>query len=95
MLGVSDETMVPVRSPEFVPEFVKGIHGAMLGEHLYKMNADALNNVADTLNEMNGVFEVDSLYIWLRGVLTMATCNALLGSHNPMIADPSLVDSLW
>jgi hypothetical protein len=101
MLGVSNETMEPVRFPgdetrlSFVGEFSKAIHGAMAGEYLHKMNADALNQVAASLNAIKGTFETDSLYLWIRTMMTVATCNALLGSKNPMIEDPSLVDALW
>ncbi|KAH7383684.1 cytochrome P450 [Cadophora sp. MPI-SDFR-AT-0126] len=96
MLDLPEEVMVPVRDiPSFIPEVVKEIHGSMLGEHLYKMNADALNNVAVTINGLSATFKADSLYLWIRETLTMATCNTLLGSHNPLKDDLSLVDALW
>lgn len=101
MLGVSDETMIPVKDlgdekrPGFLDTFVREIHGAMVGEHLYKMNKDALEEVAKTFNGVGRTFETGSLYIWLRDMMTMATSNALLGSHNPMKDDPSLMDALW
>ncbi|CZS92162.1 uncharacterized protein RAG0_02645 [Rhynchosporium agropyri] len=59
------------------------------------MNTFALKDVALTFNEMKDAFEPDSLYLWIRDVLTMATCNSLLGSHNPMKSDKSLVEALW
>ncbi|KAG4420303.1 hypothetical protein IFR04_006590 [Cadophora malorum] len=95
MLDLSEEVMVAVRGPNFIPDIVKGIHSSMLGEHLYKMNADALNNVAVTINSLSDTFKPDSLYLWIRETLTMATCNTLLGSHNPLKDDLSLVDDLW
>jgi hypothetical protein len=101
MLGVSDATMVPIKfagdekQPGFLDVFVREIHGAMVGEHLHKMNTDALREVASALNGLEKTFEPSSLYLWLREMMTIATCNALLGSHNPMIKDPSLIDSLW
>ncbi|KAL2061782.1 hypothetical protein VTL71DRAFT_7160 [Oculimacula yallundae] len=96
MLQLSEEVMVPLKNdPGFIPDMVKVIHGSMLGEHLYKMNADALNDVAITINKLTDTFNPDSLYLWIRETLTMATCNTLLGSHNPMKDDKSLVDALW
>lgn len=101
MLGISDEGMLPFRAasvdgmPTFMDAIIKAIHTSMLGEHLHKMNADALNHVAVSINELGEETEVDGLYLWLRQTLTMATTTALLGSHNPMIEDPSLVDDLW
>jgi len=101
MLDMSDEAMAPIwapgteEKPEFISEFIREIHGAMLGEHLHKMNAVALSDVAAAINGLGDTFEPESLYLWLRHTLTIATCNALLGSHNPMKSDSSLVDALW
>ena len=105
MLGVSDETMEPIKNipkeaenqndPPLLQDFVKEIHTAMMGEHLHRMNADALNNVADSLNDIGNVLALDSLYLWLRGMMTLATCNALMGSHSPFRTDHSLIDALW
>ena len=101
MLGVSDKTMGPIKNipadekaPSFLREFVREIHTAMMGEHLNKMNASALNQVASTLNSLD-VIKPESLYLWLRQMLTLATCNALLGNHSPFIDNPGLVDELW
>lgn len=101
MLGVSDETMVPVRfagdekNPSFLSEFVHEIHGAMVGEHLHRMNADALNGVASTINGLGKSLEIDSLYYWVRNTMTVATCDALLGVHNPVKVGSELVQALW
>jgi hypothetical protein len=101
MLGISDEGMMPFRAaavdgqPTFMDGVIKAIHTSMMGDHLLKMNADALRLMAVSINQIGESKELDSLYLWLRQVLSMATCTALLGSHNPMIEDPSLVDALW
>jgi hypothetical protein len=102
MLGVSDATMGPIKNipkdekePSLLRDFVKEIHIAMMGDHLHRMNANALNNVADTLNGIENVLQPGSLYIWIRKVMTLATCNALMGSHSPFKTDPTLVDALW
>ncbi|KAH6716877.1 cytochrome P450 [Leptodontidium sp. 2 PMI_412] len=96
MLALSEEVMVPIRDkPDFIPGMVKEIHSSMLGEHLHKMNKDALNNVALTINGLADTFKPDSLFLWIRETLTMATCNTLLGSHNPLKDDMGLVDALW
>jgi hypothetical protein len=102
MLGLNDEAMIPLRD---IPEDHKAtsfnrvmtaeIHNSMLGQNLQEMNSQALRRIAFTINRMGATFEPDSLYLWLRTTLTMATGTALFGAHNPMIFDPSLVDSLW
>lgn len=101
MLGVSDETMVPVRftgdekNPGFLSEFVHEIHGAMVGQHLLRMNADALNGVARAINGLGKTFEIDNLFYWVRDMMTVATCDALLGAHNPVKTGSELVQALW
>lgn len=101
MLGISDEKMEPIlreatpERPQFIAQLIVAIHGSMAPHHLEQMNKEALNEVACALNQLDNVFEPDSLYLWIRKFLTVATCDALLGSHNPAKKDPSLVDALW
>jgi hypothetical protein len=101
MLAISNESMVPIRfpgddkTPSFLAEFVKELHGAMAEKHLGKMNASALQRVANTVNEIGTTFETESLYLWLRNMMTVATSDALFGSRNPLRRDQSLVDAIW
>ena len=101
MVSVSDEAMVPIRyagdekTPSFLDEFVKELHGAMAEKYLNKMNANALQRVSDTVNGFGETFETDSLYYWLRTRMTLATSDALFGSHNPLRQDESLAEAIW
>jgi hypothetical protein len=102
MLDVSDAAMIEVKKipendkePSFMRDMTQEIHGSMTGQHLHKMNAEALNHVALSINNIKDTLEPSSLYLWLRTTLSIATCTALLGPHNPMITDHSLVDALW
>jgi hypothetical protein len=101
MLSVSDETMVPVRfagdekNPSFLAEFARDLHAAMIPTYLNKMNANVLRRVALAINEIGETFEPESLFYWLRMMMTLATSDALFGSHNPLKYDGSLVDALW
>lgn len=81
--------------PAFLHYIFQEMHGAMVGKHLHKLNLNTLNNMAVTINGLENISEIGGLYYWVREVLTMATCTALLGSQNPMIEDASLVDALW
>jgi hypothetical protein len=100
-LALSDETMAPVsfagdeKTPSFLHEWAKEIHGAMAEKHLNKMNANVLHSVALAVNGFGKTFELDSLFYWLRNTMTLATTDALYGSHNPLRFDNSLVDALW
>ena len=101
MVLVSDETMIPIRypgdekTPSFLNEYVKALHGAMVEKYLNSMNTEALQRVSDTLNAFGETFETDSLYYWLRTMMTLATSDALFGTHNPLRKDESLVDAIW
>jgi hypothetical protein len=95
VLGLSNELMAPVRVPGVMGRFHRAVHGALAAEHLHKMNATMLNEVGTYMNGLAGTFEVDSLYLWIRNTITMATSDMLFGSHNPVKQDPTLVDSLW
>lgn len=101
MLGVSDEVMVPMakpateKEPHMLREFVKVIHESLIGESLHKTNIAALGGIAASINGIEKCFAPDSLFLWLRDTLTLATSDALFGSRNPLKTNTSLIDSLW
>ena len=43
----------------------------------------------------DATFKTDSLYLWFRNTMTMVITISLLRVHNPLIADPNLIDFLW
>lgn len=95
MLAISDETMGFIRKQDFLPEVTKQVHSSMLRDHVHRMNVNALDDLAQCMNAAGTTLELDSLYLWLRDILTMATCHALFGSRNPLRAEPSLQDAVW
>lgn len=101
LFGLSDETLNRFKAPatedrpNFLGAAITAMHTAMVGEHIHKMNASALGDIAASINNIGNEFETQSLYLWLRSMMTLATTNSLLGSHNPIRSDPGLVESLW
>lgn len=102
VFGLSDLTMEKLWGPDHNIETsaagvtMHRIKGAMQGQHLYRMNARALNYVADELNGMDSDgLKIQSLYEWLRSFMTIATSEGIYGKDNPVRQDPSLVDALW
>jgi hypothetical protein len=65
------------------------------GTGLSELNKGVLDKVAEHLNVIDGEEKKVGLYRWVRDVLTLATADALYGSHDPMNADYSLIDNLW
>lgn len=63
--------------------------------HLRDMNDSMLQRLALIFNELDHRTVLDSLYIWLRDNMTLATTTSLFGVHNPLKADHSLVETLW
>jgi hypothetical protein len=102
LLGVSDKVMEPTkrelkdaREPSFVQQVLKEIHTSLTGDSLIQMNLSTLNRFVSTVNDISDAFAVESLYVWLRSILTMATTNSLFGSHNPMRSRPDLIGLYW
>jgi hypothetical protein len=64
------------------------------GPKVQRMNASMLGTMA---KEVNGIQDElkDSLYFWLRDILSVPTATAIFGSNNPWAKDRSLVDSFW
>ncbi|KAK3315037.1 cytochrome P450 [Apodospora peruviana] len=96
MLGFSDAEWNPLVNQQLVDDFVRAIHGAMLGEHLHKMNATALKYIAERLDQIGTQpLKVDNLYMWTRQLVTMATAEALYGHANPAREAPEFLDDIW
>jgi hypothetical protein len=101
VFDLDDDAMKIIRGPGSVEEsssheVMMAIKPAMNGQNLYRMNVRALSYVAGRLDATaaDGL-RVDNLYLWLRGLMTMATAEALYGSHNPLRNDESLIEALW
>ncbi|KAG9230466.1 cytochrome P450 [Amylocarpus encephaloides] len=101
MLGVSNKTMAPSLTPatetrpSFMDEAHKVIHESLNGPPLQKMNTDMLNTLSVSFNELGDSFQPESLFLWLRTMMTMATADTLFGTHNPLKDEPSPSDALW
>ncbi|KAF5023470.1 hypothetical protein F66182_4470 [Fusarium sp. NRRL 66182] len=97
-LGISDETFKIIRTTNIVPDFFQVIHPAMTGDHLHRMNANALRYVSkelDSIGDARNPFKTPNLWLWLRDLMTMATAEALYGPENPLMKEPSLLRDLW
>ena len=96
--GAKIVSYVPKNPKEqyFVGCFYKIIHENLLpGPQLRRMNATAMNKMAELVNNIEYEYQPDSLWIWLRNSFTRASSTALLGSQNPLAVDKSLIDHFW
>ena len=96
-LDYDDATDKLVRERGLMDEIFAGIHEGMTVQYIHQMNVNALSFTTEQLGAI-GVNEevlVPNVYLWVRDLMTMATCEALYGSENPMKKQPSLLDDLW
>jgi len=104
VFGLSSPTMEKLWGPDHDIEksaagvTMQRIKGAMQGQNLYRMNATALNYVAERLNVTGkDGLRVENLYRWLRDFMTMATAEGLYGSGNPLRgnSESEVIEALW
>lgn len=97
-LGLSPSSFAKVTdNPTIVRDYISETHKSFSKYHMREMSARALDIIAETFNILNDTDEgsmIPNLYIWLRGILSVATYKALLGKENPFDKDPSLIDDL-
>ena len=88
---------VMVRTSTFMDDLVKGLHGSMSAQNVYRMNTNALRYLSGVLNDIpeNQSLEIPNLWLWIRDELTVATCQALYGSHNPFKPKSQLIEDIW
>ncbi|WXC60647.1 hypothetical protein SNK03_006532 [Fusarium graminearum] len=96
-LLLSDRVQDKLKNTNLVPDFFAAIHPAMTGDHLHRMNANALNYISKDINKISGQGSLEhaNLWLWLRDLVTMATSEALYGSKNPLRQDRSLLEDVW
>lgn len=93
-LGYDAEKDKIVRETGLMDEFFDEIHKGMAPHYVHRMNANALQDVARTLNSVSdGDVEVPNLWLWIRDLMTIATCKGLYGPDNPI--DHDLLDVIW
>ncbi len=86
-----------VQTSTFMDDTIKCLHSSMTAQNIHRMNANALRYLSAVLNALpkEGDVEIPNLWLWVREELTVATCEALYGSHNPFKSGSTLVGDLW
>jgi hypothetical protein len=92
---VSDSAMKTFMSHEFSARWNKIIWSKMAGLDLLRLNVEVLNSIFKQLDELPHDTAIPDAYIWFRDLLSTATISALLGSKNPFLADPTLIEDYW
>jgi hypothetical protein len=80
--------------------YLSAIHQSMYqamapGQSLLEMNSRVLNTMARYLDQIGTDKKTQSLYQWVKDMITLATADALYGAKNPISDDKKLIDCLW
>ena len=81
----------------YTMEGYKGMHAGLApGPGLNQINQSIIPDVADAVTRLNpgsGAVRI-RLYQWVRHTITMATSNAVYGTHNP-VREPEIFHAFW
>jgi hypothetical protein len=94
-LKYTDEEDKIVRERGLMDEFFDAVHEGMSANHTHRMNANALRSITEYLGGLDNEKEIPNLFIWLRDLMTVATCEALYGPENPLRGRPDLINDVW
>lgn len=90
-----DESHEIVRSTDILPAYFKSIYEGTTAQHIHQLNVTSLKHVSKHINDIGfDGFVAPNIYLWLRDLMTVATCEALYGPQNP-IREQQLVDDVW
>jgi cytochrome P450 len=85
-----------IKETDLMKHFFDAVHEGMATQHVHKMNAVALGNVARRWSQLGAETRIDNVWLWARDLMTVATCEALYGkTHNFMVQGSPLVDDIW
>ncbi|KAI6779924.1 uncharacterized protein J7T54_000224 [Emericellopsis cladophorae] len=92
--GYDDETHEIVTKTDILPAYFKSIYEGTTPQHIHHLNVVSLRHVSQHIDGIgpDGLV-VSNIYLWLRNLMTVATCEALFGPRNP-IKDEQLQDAL-
>ena len=93
--GFSDEYHQALTETNVLPEYFRSLYDGTTAQHIHQLNVTSLKHVSKHFNSIgaNGM-EVANTYMWLRNLMTVATCEGLYGPENPIRSD-ELVEAVW
>jgi hypothetical protein len=107
LMGASRAALRALGDGAFFARWLRIVYSSMTGGDLVALNAASVRSVLEALNAFGSgsdgdgdgdgqVVEVESLWVWARDVMSMASMDGLLGRRrNPFRLDPGLTESYW
>ncbi|KAF4994772.1 hypothetical protein FDECE_13016 [Fusarium decemcellulare] len=93
--GFDDDYQQVLTHTNVLPEYFKSMYDGTTAQHIHQLNVTSLKHVSKHISSI-GVdgMEAANTYLWLRNLMTVATCEALFGPENPIRSD-ELVEDVW
>ncbi|KAK6602916.1 hypothetical protein ACHAO1_011224 [Botrytis cinerea] len=93
--GFDDAYHQVLMQSNVLPEYFKSIYDGTTAQHIHRLNVTSLKHVSKHINSIGGDgMDATNTYLWLRNLMTVATCEALYGPDNPIRGD-ELVEDVW
>lgn len=93
--GYDEASHKIVSETNILPEYFKSIYEGTTAQHIHQLNVTSLRHVSQHINGIGkDGFVAPNIYLWLRDLMTVATCEALFGPNNP-IRSQELVEDIW
>jgi hypothetical protein len=93
--GFDDAYHKVLMETNVLPEYFKSIYDGTTAHHIHRLNVTSLKHVSKHINSIGGDgMNAANTYLWLRNLMTVATCEALFGPDNPIRSD-ELVEDVW
>lgn len=93
--GYDDFSHGIVSTTDILPTYFKSIYEGTTAKHIHQLNITSLQHVSLHINAIGkDGFDAPNIYLWLRNLMTVATCEALFGPRNPIRSD-ELVEDVW
>lgn len=93
--GFDDEYHKVLMDTNVLPEYFKSLYDGTTAQHIHQLNVTSLKHVSRHINSIGrDGMDIANTYLWLRNLMTVATCEALYGPENPIRGD-KLVEDVW
>ena len=93
--GYDDFSHHIVSSTDVLPVYFRSMYDGTTARHVHQLNVTSLEHVSQYINSIGPKgLDVPNIYMWLRNLMTVATCEGLFGPRNP-IRDDQSVEDVW
>jgi len=95
-VALDKDALSMIKRGGLLDDAVAALHAGFSGGNVAHTEKRVLDFFAQYINSIdeNGVEEPNA-YLWIRGLITRATCHALLGQEDPIAKNSTLIEDIW